>query len=136
MGHQGIVALLLRHPKVDPADDGNYPIRFAAANGHLKIVSLLMKHKRADPSDFGNMAIKSAAKNGHAEIVRILLQDKRVLDDSKLLDMITSSAYFKESSDQTSMHADGSKCIGEAAMSQNQESVSSEVDELVCNSLT
>jgi ankyrin repeat protein len=77
-GHKGVVELLLKDARVNPADHTNHAIQLASFNGHKEVVELLLQDTRVDPSDLRNRAIQLACKSGNTSIVKLLLQDKRV----------------------------------------------------------
>ena len=66
--HRDVVQLLLQDPRVDPAADNNYAIRWASTNGH----------PRVDPSAENNLAIRLASRQGDFDVIQLLLQDPRV----------------------------------------------------------
>jgi hypothetical protein len=43
---------------VDPSDDDNNAIKWAAQNGHPEVVKLLLQDDRVNPSAKNNLAIK------------------------------------------------------------------------------
>jgi ankyrin repeat protein len=63
--------MLLQDNRVDPSDDNNYAIQWAAERGHKEIVEMLLKDKRVDPSD---RSLLYASEFGRTEVVELLLQ--------------------------------------------------------------
>lgn len=62
-------------PRVNPRQNHNWSILWAARNGHTGIVRLLLS--LVDPTAEDNEAIRKASREGHVEIVRFLLADGR-----------------------------------------------------------
>lgn len=62
---------------LDPAIQGNYPIRWACATGHVEMVRMLLEDDRVDPTARDNDAIKLASIYGHTDILELLLKDGR-----------------------------------------------------------
>lgn len=77
-GSVGVVALLLKDRRVDPAFSGNCAIQRAAERGRLPVIELLLNDTRVDPSADCNIAIRSAVSNQHFAVVERLIQDRRV----------------------------------------------------------
>jgi len=67
-----ITKKLLKHPKVNPAANNNWAIRYSSFYGYDTIVELLLKDPRIDPTANDNDAIKLASEHGHTEIVKLL----------------------------------------------------------------
>jgi hypothetical protein len=80
-----VVRLLLSDPRVDPAANENWAIKWAARYGHTEVVRLLLSDERVDPIAQENDAIKQAAENGHDEIVKLLRNRQLKMDMMKLL---------------------------------------------------
>jgi hypothetical protein len=57
------VALLLRDPRVNPADFHNEAICLASQYGRLEIVEMLLRDPRVDPAFANNAAIKAAIQS-------------------------------------------------------------------------
>jgi hypothetical protein len=64
----------LNDPRVDPAADDNYTIRWAAGRGHVEVVQVLLNDPRVDPAADDNDAIRMAADAGHVAVARALLE--------------------------------------------------------------
>ncbi|KAI9350659.1 hypothetical protein BDR26DRAFT_929979 [Obelidium mucronatum] len=77
-GYLEAVKLLIKDPRVNPADDNQYAIRCSAEAGEMEVVLLLLQDPRIDPSGKGNYAIRAASTFGKDEIVKVLLADPRV----------------------------------------------------------
>ena len=41
-------------PRVDPSDEDNFAVRYAAAKGHAEVVALLLNDSRVDPGAENN----------------------------------------------------------------------------------
>jgi Ankyrin repeats (3 copies) len=77
-GHTAVVEVLMRHPCIDPTDDGtNHPLLWAAQSGHSGVVKLLMVDRRVDPSVGRPAALWSASRGGHLTTLELLLRDSR-----------------------------------------------------------
>lgn len=94
-GNIKVIRFLLKHPKVNPAVDNNYPIGCACINGETDIAKILLADSRVDPSANNNEALFVAYKANHIDIMRILLADDRVVkkglecvDDKQIKDYI------------------------------------------------
>lgn len=62
---------------VEPANERNYQLRVAAADGDLERVKALLK-EGADPSVIDGWSLRKSAEHGHVEVVRALIESKRV----------------------------------------------------------
>ena len=87
LGHEDVVALLLRHPGIDvnrARDDGVTPLINAAAEGETEIVEqLLAAGARPDcADDSGDTALFVAANNGEVSVVRSIC--KKIVDSGQL----------------------------------------------------
>ncbi|KAI8892338.1 hypothetical protein BC833DRAFT_625931 [Globomyces pollinis-pini] len=73
-----IVRILLEDGRLDPSEDNNSAIKFAARYGYAEILKILLKDKRVDPAVERNYAIRYASECGRTDIVKLLLNDERV----------------------------------------------------------
>lgn len=60
IGQIEVVKMLLKDPRVDPADVDSCALWYAASYGHLEIVRLLLEDGRVDPTVLGCMALQVA----------------------------------------------------------------------------
>jgi hypothetical protein len=72
------VAILLKHPEVNPADDYNFAIIESIESYCFDVFKLLLNDKRVNPSDDYNNAIRYASSSGYIEFVKLLLEHSRV----------------------------------------------------------
>ena len=67
-------------PKIDPAAEDNWAIRWASSAGHLEVLKYLVSLKKEfpniDPAANVNHAILWASSNGHLEVVKYLVSLK------------------------------------------------------------
>lgn len=70
-GHAGIVNMLLRDERVDPAEFENSALCVASEKGYLDIVERLLLDERVNRTY--NTALLRASREGHRDIVRVLL---------------------------------------------------------------
>ncbi|VDB88498.1 unnamed protein product [Peniophora sp. CBMAI 1063] len=93
-GNADICRLFLAYhgaPIDDPADDGNTPLHYAAAEGFPEIVSILLEHPVANGAhpgarcrarnDRGETPLHLAANEGYADVCRILLRHEAAVDE-------------------------------------------------------
>jgi hypothetical protein len=64
--------------RVNPAGNGDYAFRVAAAKGHVSGAELLSGDSRVNPAAEGNEAIRLASYGGYTSVVKLLLDDTRV----------------------------------------------------------
>jgi ankyrin repeat protein len=87
------VKLLLQDCRVDPSDDGNKAIQYAAMYNDEHVVKELLKHSRVDPSVNNNKPMREAIRRKEYGIAKLLLCDKRVdatiYYNHMLLDLLT-----------------------------------------------
>ena len=79
-GHLKILqTLLVQDFQCDPAAEGNYAIRIAAAKGHFDVVKYLMEEVDEkygiDPAAENSQTVRSAATNGHLDVVKYLMEE-------------------------------------------------------------
>lgn len=77
-GRTDIAGILLKDPRVNPADYASVVLSRACGNDHRATVRVLLRDKRADPSAECNEALSRACYRGHNEIVKALIEDPRV----------------------------------------------------------
>jgi ankyrin repeat protein len=65
-------------PRVNPAAQNDYAVRWAARNGHLEVLQFLMSDPRVNPAADDNYAVCWAAQCGHLEVLQFLVSDPRV----------------------------------------------------------
>lgn len=67
---------------MDPSQDQNFCLWYAASKGYVELVSVLLEDERVDPREPENRAIRMAASEGHINVVKILLADRRLTADA------------------------------------------------------
>lgn len=79
MGNLTIVDIILTYfpTHVNPAENNNHAVKWAAYYGHAKVVERLLKDERADPTVNDNWALRMAEKHVHAEVVEVLQNWKK-----------------------------------------------------------
>ncbi len=73
-----IFELLITKFGLDPADNFNSAICWAAHYGCTNIVELLLKDPEVDPTIGNNYPLRFAAENGHIDVVSLLLADNQI----------------------------------------------------------
>lgn len=63
---------------IDPGDNEDFAIRWAASKGYSEIVSLLLFHPLVNPTSMNQLALTWAARNGHLQTILLLLKHPRV----------------------------------------------------------
>lgn len=66
---------------MDPSQDQNFCLWYAASKGYEELVKVLLEDERVDPSEPENRAIRLAASEGHIDVVKILLANERLNAD-------------------------------------------------------
>lgn len=69
-GKTQAVKALLKDKELDPSDNNNEGLRWAAYHGYVAIVNLLLNDKRTNNSSNRTSSISLARLKGHTEIVR------------------------------------------------------------------
>lgn len=97
LGHDKIVAVLLRDSRVNPVTSDDSALIRACKNGHTEVVALLLNDRRIDPLYNNFLALYHACIKGYVDTARLFLEDNRVLranaDRDALGYVFVSAAY-------------------------------------------
>jgi ankyrin repeat protein len=91
-GHIEVVKYLLTDPRVNPADNDNSAIGYAALKDDIEMVSLLLQDSRVNPAADDNYALRASRT---IEMQKLLLTDPRV-DPNILLDLLIYNREWKD----------------------------------------
>jgi hypothetical protein len=80
-----VVKLLLADPRVDPAADDNFAIRWSSGLGHAEVVKLLLADPRVNYCNGISAALELASGAGHIEVVQQFLSNAETVVTRKAL---------------------------------------------------
>ena len=86
-GRLDIVTLLLNDSRINPAENNNYPLRWAAYYGQKEIVQLLMNQPQVDPSAKDFVTVYHLVRHNDLDSLNILLEDSRVKGKLNIIDI-------------------------------------------------